>query len=59
MPRKGDPDNKVRDGMWVDDERKSIIERNDDGSTTFHRHYGGEWHSFTSEAAERDANNEE
>lgn len=51
MPRKGDPDNKVRDGMFVDDERKSIIERNDDGSTTFHRHYGGEWHSFTSEGS--------
>jgi hypothetical protein len=44
MPRKGDPENKVREGLYVDDDRKSIIEKNDDGTTSFHRHYGGEWH---------------
>lgn len=38
-----DPGNKIRDGLYIDDERKSVIEPNDDGSATFHRYYGGRW----------------
>jgi hypothetical protein len=42
----GDPENKIRDGLYVDDDRTSLFEKNEDGSTTIHRKYGGEWHSF-------------
>jgi len=47
--RRGDPDNTIEPGrLWTSDDRESVIERNEDGSTTFHRHFGGEWHSYKS-----------
>ena len=46
----GDPKNTLDPGrLWVDDDRKSVIERNDDGSTTFHNERAdGSWSSHTS-----------
>jgi hypothetical protein len=48
MPRDDDPDNKIRDGLHIDDDRKSVFEKHDDGSTSIHRHFGGEWHEYRS-----------
>jgi hypothetical protein len=47
--RPGDPENTIEPGKrWTSDDRDTFIERNEDGSTTFHRYYGGEWHQHTS-----------
>jgi hypothetical protein len=59
MPRKGDPDNKIRDGLHIDDERTSVFEKHEDGSTSIHRHFGGEWHEYPvggGDDSERDDN---
>lgn len=45
----GDPRNTIREGeLWVDDERKTIIEKDSEsGQTTFHRELAdGSWGSY-------------
>ena len=52
MTSMDDPGNKIRDGLYIDDDRESVIEHNDDGSTTFHRYYGDEWHEHRASPSE-------
>jgi hypothetical protein len=59
--RRGDPDNTIEEGrLWTSDDRDTIVERNEDGTTTFHRYFSGEWHSYPSGASSvEEAENEE
>jgi hypothetical protein len=51
--RRGDPDNTIEEGSrWVSDDRKTFVERNDNGTTTFHRNFGGEWHSYRTDGGD-------
>jgi hypothetical protein len=49
------PGNKIRDGLYTDDERKTVIEHEDDGSTAFHRYFGNEWHEYHAQGNDEDA----
>jgi hypothetical protein len=46
MPRDDDPDNKIREGLHIDDDRTSVFEKHEDGSTSIHRHFNEEWHEY-------------
>jgi len=46
--------NKIRNGLYINDDRESVIEHHEEGSTTSNRYYGGEWHEHRANEDDRD-----
>lgn len=42
-----DRENKLREGLYVDDERKAVFDTDKNGKRVIHRHFGGEWHTYS------------
>lgn len=58
MDDEKDPQNKIRGGLYVDDERTTVFDTDEDGNRVIHRYFGGEWHEYhpgADDAAEEEA----